>query len=77
MVTPELPANALELIGRGQSPPRPKPMAILLQTRQTRPASPVRSSEMLGSFLCLSKLFRGDIRLDSFPKLLVDPWDVS
>jgi len=41
------PKNALELIGRGHAPPRPQPALSIHQSRQTRPASPVRSSEML------------------------------
>jgi len=40
-------ANALELIGRGHSPPRPRTALSIQQPAQTRPASPVRSSEML------------------------------
>ena len=41
-------SNALELIGRGHSPPSPCTALSIQQSRQTRPASPVRSSEMLG-----------------------------
>jgi len=40
--------NALELIGRSHAPPCPRPILSIHQSRQTRPASPVRSSEMLG-----------------------------
>ena len=40
--------NALELIGRGHTPPCPRTTLSIQQSRQNRPASPVRSSEMLG-----------------------------
>jgi hypothetical protein len=53
--------NDLELIGRGRSPPCPLPTLSIQQSHQTRPASPVRSSEMLGSagsllLICLTLL---------------------
>jgi hypothetical protein len=40
--------NALELIGRGHTPSCPRAILSIQQTGQTGPASPVRSSEMLG-----------------------------
>ena len=41
--------NAIELIGRGHAPPCPRPILSIQQSRQIRPVSPVRSSEMLGA----------------------------
>jgi hypothetical protein len=46
--------NALELIGRGQPPPCPRTILSIQQSRQTRPASPVRSSEMLDGLIVTS-----------------------
>jgi hypothetical protein len=46
--------NALELIGRGHVSSCPLPVQSIQHSRQTRPASPVRSSEMLGASKCFA-----------------------
>jgi len=48
--------NALELIGRGHSPPCPRSILSIQHSLQSRPASPVRSSEMLGGICDHSKM---------------------
>jgi hypothetical protein len=47
----DLQHNASELIGRGEPPPCPGTNMSIQHSRQIRPASPVRSSEMLGRII--------------------------
>jgi hypothetical protein len=57
---PGLQPNALELIGWGKPLLRPWAKSVK-QLSQTRPASPVRSSEVLGSLLSVSNFVAGDL----------------